>query len=124
MEPHASWASWAPEQRRHAQAWSAVGCLHLAFKMIGNPQVHHSRETHRALDAMSAVSLACRHAKDEAIDSWKATVTTGHRRVKRLAVLRGFDETPIKCTFACLQSQLAPIARYFRRAKRQTATSV
>jgi hypothetical protein len=100
---------------RHKNAWSLRGVLHLAFDSLGRttPSAKSQRTTRRELDAIAAVALSYRERVNENVKLWGLQLLHGIARPKWVFIERAWDASPVKLTFGCLRSVLAPVARYW-----------
>ena len=100
------------QQKRwsHPSAWTARGCLVLAFRSLGalTPDANSLRKTRREIDAISATCLAaCAHQSD-AGKGFADVVTHGSKPPQWLVIERAHDCSPMKVVFGNLRTVLAP----------------
>ena len=111
------------QQKRwiHPSAWTARGCLVLAFRSLGTltPDAKSLRKTRREIDAISSTCLAaCAHQSD-AGKGFADVATNSSNPPQWLVIERAHDCSPMKVSFGNLRSVLAPEARYWTRDRSQ-----
>lgn len=103
-------------RRQHPRAWSLQGTLRFAFRQLGalHPHASTMTESHRSLDAISAVALAAKDHSTQATKVWSDGVLNRADAPAWVAVSRVHDCTPVRISFGGL-SHLATVARYWHR---------
>ena len=102
---------------RHARQWTLEGTIAVGFECIGriSQRLQGSRQTRKEIDAVAATALAHQARQGDHLRVFALTVEAGANRPWWVCLERAFDCTPVHVKFGCLQSLLAPIARYWWR---------